>query len=102
MKLTYSLDFGKEIGTFLQGYIEYFVNLQHQNAGYKNTDQIEFLFPFGSDNNQSCVTKGDYDRGSLKRNYRLVFYACPLFYVFPSGVTPFGFIVLAFPFIEVG
>ena len=47
-----SLDFGKEIGTFfLQGYIEYFVNLQHQNAGYKNTDQIEFLFPLGSDNN---------------------------------------------------
>ena len=46
-----SLDFGKEIGTFLQGYIEYFVNLQHQNAGYKNTDQIEFLFTFGSDNN---------------------------------------------------
>lgn len=45
-----SLDFGKEIGTFLQGYIEYFVNLQHQNAGYKNTDQIKFLFPFGSDN----------------------------------------------------
>lgn len=52
-----SLDFGKEIGTFLQGYIEYFVNLQHQNAGYKNTDQNEFLFPFGSDNNLSCITR---------------------------------------------
>ena len=48
-----SLDFGKEIGTFLQGYIEYFVNIKHQNAGYKNTDLIEFLFPFGSDINQN-------------------------------------------------
>jgi hypothetical protein len=58
------LDFGKEIGTFLQGYIEYFVNLQHQNTDYKNTDQIEFLFPFGSDNNQSCVTKRELWQGS--------------------------------------
>ena len=31
-------------------------NIKHQNAGYKNTDQNEFLFPFGSDNNLSWVT----------------------------------------------